>query len=75
MVDPENIALKDLWRLFRCYWDLCQNLILKIPEIKKNAQKTKILKNSNNFAVMVILGDFWEFEVPVPEPPYPYHHF
>ena len=53
---------------------LCQNIILEIPEIKKNAQKTKILKHSNNFAVMAILGDFEEFEGPVPEPPYPYHH-
>ena len=24
---------------------------------------------------MAILGDFEEFEGPVPEPPYPYHHF
>ena len=23
---------------------------------------------------MAILGDFGEFEGPVPEPPYPYHH-
>ena len=23
---------------------------------------------------MAILGDFEEFEGPVPEPPYPYHH-
>ena len=52
---------------------MCQNLILEITKIKKNAQKTKILKNSNNFAVIAILGDFEEFEGPVPEPPYPYH--
>ena len=46
---------------------------MRLLKLKKNAQKTKILKNSNNFAVIAILGDFEEFEGPVPEPPYSYH--
>ena len=46
-----------------------RTLSLKFLKLKK----TKILKHSNNFAVMAILGDFGEFEGPVPEPPYSYH--
>ena len=47
-----------------------RTLSLKFLKLKK----TKILKHLNNFAVMAILGDFGEFEGPVPEPPYSYHH-